>query len=427
MLMCSITPAATRGQESPRHPVTLEEAIAVALRNAPRLRAAESQTEAARQRVNVSKSGLAMQTFGVGGYEIATRHDVPQGFTARVGARKILYDGGLTRATVEQSKANVASSQAQLANAQQDVVLEVKRAFYDVLYAQEWEKLKQQTVTRARGYVELAKGLFDKGQVPERDITQAATALANAQFEAADAESKVNAAKAALRSAMGLAWDAPLDIAGAFAPAEALPDLKTFIEQTMRYHPDLQKAQADLLAAQAAVGIAASQRKPMIAANSAVGVQENALPPARGIFLFSATVRVPFRDGGQAKAEIAQAQAALASAEATLKQIKLETERKVAQAWYLVQSAQQRIDAAEKAVEPAQDNLRLAEAQYRLGVGTLLGVTDAQVALLTALTNRTNAIYAYRLSEAALQRAAGLLEKELPWCAVQVDAQIGVG
>jgi outer membrane protein TolC len=246
--------------------------------------------------------------------------------------------------------------------------------------------------------------------------------LKAAQVDAANVDGLVNAAKAALRSVMGLAWDAPLDIKGELSAAEPLSDLKTFIGQAMQNHPDLQRAQADVRAAEAAVRVAESQRKAQASLNSTLGVQDKALPPTRGLFVFGVTARFPFMDGGQAKAEIAEAKDALASAQAALKQIKLDVERKVSQAWYLAQSAQLKIEAVEKAIQPAQKSLELAEAQYRAGVGTLLGVKDAQVQLLIALNNRTNAIYDFRLEEAQLHHAAGRLVSQ--WVNGSMDDQM---
>lgn len=385
---------------------TLDEAIALALKNTPRLQAASHLMEAARQRVNVAKAGQATRWEGVSGYELAPRHEIPQGFTARLALKKTLYDGGQTKALVQQAEAEVNSYQAQYATAQLDVILAVKQTFYDVLYYQQLATLKREAVKRAEGYVELAKGLFDKGQVPERDIIQAQASLALAKSEVISAEGQVSAAQAALRSAMGLPWDAPLEVTGEWSPPEELPDLKTFIEQAMRQHPALHQAQADLAAAEAAVRVAESQRKPTASVSTTGGVQERNLPPTRGLFVFGATVRIPFQDGGRAKAEIAEAKANLAHAAAALEQIKRDVERQVGQAWHRAQSARGKIEAVTAAILPAQESLRLAEAQYRAGVGTLLGIQEAQVNLLTALHNRIEAIYAYRQAEAQLQYAA---------------------
>ncbi len=414
LLVTSIIPfiSTARAQEALAPPLTLEEAIATALKNAPRLQAASHLTEAAKQRVNVAKAGRATRLEGVGGYELAPRHEIPQGFTARLALKKTLYDGGQTEALIQQAKAGVDSYQAQYAIAQQDVILNVKQAFYDVLYYQQLLTLKREAVKRAEGYVELAKGLFDQGQVPERDIIQAQASLAMARSEVESAEGLVNAARAALRSAMGLSWDAPLEVKGELSPPDELLDLKTFIEQAMRQHPALQQAQADVAAAEAAVRVAESQRKPTASVSTTGGVQDRNLPPTRGLFVFGATVRIPLKNGGQTKAEIAEAQAHLANAAATLEQIKRDIERKVSQAWHLAQSARRKIEAVAQAILPAQESLRSAEAQYRAGVGTLLGIKDAQVDLLMALKNRVEAIYAYRQAEAQLQHAAGLLEEE---------------
>jgi outer membrane protein TolC len=266
-------------------------------------------------------------------------------------------------------------------------------------------------VKRAEGYVTLARALFREGQVPERDIAQAQATLGSAKYEAASAAGQIESARAELRAAMGLSWDVPLEIKGELSSAETLPDLKTFIGQALPRHPEVQRAEADVDAAKARVRIAESQRKPTVVLNSAAGVQDYSLPPTSDTYLFSLTARIPFRDGGQSRAEIAEAKAALASAQATLTQIQRGVESKIAQAWHLAQSAQEQIKAAQEAMPPALESLRLAEEQYRLGLRSLLDVNDAQVQLRTAQTNLAQAVFNYRVAEAQLQQAAGLLEE----------------
>jgi cell division protein FtsI/penicillin-binding protein 2 len=61
-------------------------------------------------------------------------------------------------------------------------------------------------------------------------------------------------------------------------------------------------------------------------------------------------------------------------------------------------------------VTQARENLALAEGRYQVGVGPLIDVTDAELALTQAESENIQAIVDYQLSEVRLRKAMGLLE-----------------
>src|SRR2546430_3083419 len=69
--------------------------------------------------------------------------------------------------------------------------------------------------------------------------------------------------------------------------------------------------------------------------------------------------------------------------------------------------ADERIQAAQVAVAAAQENFRLAQGRFDAGVGTILELTDAQLALTQAQNTEAQALADYRIALARLDRAVG--------------------
>ncbi|MCG6536601.1 MAG: TolC family protein, partial [Syntrophales bacterium LBB04] len=80
----------------------------------------------------------------------------------------------------------------------------------------------------------------------------------------------------------------------------------------------------------------------------------------------------------------------------------------VEQAWLALQETRERIDLAELTVRQADENYRLAEGRYATGVGNPIEVTDALVALGTAKTTHTQALYDYKVAQAGMEKAMGV-------------------
>ncbi|TMA42304.1 MAG: TolC family protein, partial [Deltaproteobacteria bacterium] len=63
------------------------------------------------------------------------------------------------------------------------------------------------------------------------------------------------------------------------------------------------------------------------------------------------------------------------------------------------------IGVADKGLEQGRENLSLAEGRYKTGVGNIIELTDAQVALVSAEASRVQALVGYRTALATLERS----------------------
>ena len=67
----------------------------------------------------------------------------------------------------------------------------------------------------------------------------------------------------------------------------------------------------------------------------------------------------------------------------------------------------QQIKLAEDLVKTAQEALSLAKQRYKLGLGSIVEVTQSEVGLTAAQTKLAEAQYDYKIAEATLLYAAG--------------------
>ena len=96
-------------------------------------------------------------------------------------------------------------------------------------------------------------------------------------------------------------------------------------------------------------------------------------------------------------------EAAKAQADTVRQQVRLDVE----QARLAVRAAKAALDAAGDALVNAQELLRLAEGRYETGVGSIIELGDAQVALTAAAQQKVQAEYTVATARAQLIRAIG--------------------
>jgi outer membrane protein len=114
-----------------------------------------------------------------------------------------------------------------------------------------------------------------------------------------------------------------------------------------------------------------------------------------------------FYDGGGRIARYRETKALLEASRARVRAQDLDVARDVEQTQITVEESQERLLAQQTAVASAQENFRLAQGRFDAGVGTILELTDAQLALTQAQNLEAQALSDYRIALYRLDRARG--------------------
>ena len=121
----------------------------------------------------------------------------------------------------------------------------------------------------------------------------------------------------------------------------------------------------------------------------------------------SLNVSVPIFDGGRTSAETAEAAANTRAAEARLAEFDTMITLEIRQRLTEIETSRAAVAAADDTIRAATEARRVVGDRFSAGVATSTDVLDAQVALLQAELDRTQALAAVRLAEARLSRALG--------------------
>jgi outer membrane protein len=115
-----------------------------------------------------------------------------------------LWDGRLTRAKVQESKANLESAREEDRKLRLAIDLEVEQGRLALNDANERLRVTAKVVDQAKESVDLTRSRFDQGLALSTQLIDAETALTSARVRRAEAETDQRIAVAALRKALGL-------------------------------------------------------------------------------------------------------------------------------------------------------------------------------------------------------------------------------
>lgn len=393
---------------------------ALALANNRDLRVAALNIEQARAQYRIQRADL-FPTIGATGEQTAQRlpgdlsgsgdADVFRQYSATVGfsAYELDFFGRIRSLNAQALELYFGTEEARR-SAQISLVAEVASIWMTLAYDRERLALARNTYESRLKSHDLIRRSSEAGAVSALDVHQSQQLLQSARADVARFSSFV----AQDENALALVVGAPV-------PADLLPDTLTDTvsavaelpagvpSEVLTRRPDVLQAERSLRAANASIGAARAAFFPSISLTAAAGTASSTLDGlfggGSGTWNFIPLIRIPIFEAGrlQASLDVAEVQRDINVAfyEKTIQT----AFREVADALADRATLAERLDARRQQVEATQAAFRLAEARYKGGVDSFLGLLDAQRSLYLAeqelifvrLADATNRVALYKV------------------------------
>jgi outer membrane protein len=412
---------------TPSTPITRSEAELVALKNNPRITASHLLALASGQVTRQTQSGELPQ---VNGYMTAVKAED----ASRIGAgsltssrlythagtggtmTQLLTDFGHTRNLVASNRLQEKAQDRSAVATEQDVLLATDQAFYQLLDAQSLLDVAEATV-KARGDVQnLTKALTKSALKSDLDLNIASADLSQSQLLQLDAENAVASANAALAALLAARPDAlyrAVEDTSETLPAPPAPDsFSSFNAGAQVQRPDLQALRFNAQADQKFARAQELQHLPSISALATGGITPVA---PDGVFVpnyYAAggvNLSLPIFTGFHIEAQVEEARL---RERATIKQTQELSDtiaRDVRVAILNAQTAFQRISVADQFRAQTAQALGLAQTRYKLGLSSIVELSQAQLQSTQAAVSAVNARFDYLLALRSLDYARGQL------------------
>ncbi|MBI2353798.1 MAG: TolC family protein [Deltaproteobacteria bacterium] len=273
----------------------------------------------------------------------------------------------------------------QLADRERVLREEVKRAFYDVVLAEQRIALADRFIALNRQLLDVAKERLAAGDIPELEMNLVKVELARSEGARIDVEKALTLNQAKLRTLMGPSHGESPKIAGAFTTeismSKGLGDLKPLAAEK---RPDLRALEVEKGRGEADITLARAERIPNLTAGLAVkrdntaievgGVEGKDTAYTIGLRL---SMPIPLFDRNQAGVQEAKAKRNSTESRLLAAIRNVEQEVETACASYL--NSEKVLSLYKTNIIPQlEENLNLTQEAYRLGEVGILAVIQEQ-------------------------------------------------
>jgi NodT family efflux transporter outer membrane factor (OMF) lipoprotein len=294
---------------------------------------------------------------------------------------------GGTRRAVEAGKADVAAAEFGLQHVWITLVSEAARNYVELRGHQQQLAIAKKNMSAQEQALGITRDRFRNGLTTDLDVQQAATLLATTRSEIPALESRIESSIHRLSILIGqppgalceeLSPPSPVPVASSGVPV-GLPS------ELLLRRPDIQRAERQLAAATARIGVATADLFPKFSLTGVAGFQSVSASDwfTQGSDFWSVGPTVQWRifDSGRIRANIRLHDARQEQALAAYEQTALNAFEEVENSLVAYAKEQERQRALEEAVRSSADSLHLANQLYTSGLASFLNVLDAERSL----------------------------------------------
>lgn len=295
---------------------------------------------------------------------------------------------GRVRRSVEVADAQVQVSVEEQHGAMVSIMAQVARDYIELRGTQSSLDVTRQNLDIARHSLDLTRARLAQGVATDLEVAQATALQASIEARVPPLEQQRSVLINALSFLVGRQ---PGALSAELLPGKAIPAGPANVpvglpSDLARRRPDIRRAEADLHAATAAIGIAKADFYPRISLSGNAGFQAMQLANLGSwgsrTFAFGPSLSVPLFDGGLLQGQLQLRESGQREAAITYQRTVLAAWHEVDNALSGYQSDQRRHQSLELAVSESQRALASAQQQYAQGSVDFLNVLTVQNALL---------------------------------------------
>jgi outer membrane protein, heavy metal efflux system len=282
----------------------------------------------------------------------------------------------------EIARGDVAEAKAALDNVKLDIQVRVRKAFYDLLRAQDELRIHDDHVGIARQAVEAARIKYTVGKVPQQDILKAQVALTRLAEHLIHFEQDAEIARARLNTLLARDPATPIEVGGDYSVPAQLPDKDSLQKLALASRPDLAQIRAAIEKSRQEQALAAKSYAPDVTLAGGYMLMPGGSKD-RNSYMVEASITLPWFNRGRHDAEIAEARAKVSEQDARLSAIQNIAFGQIQEALAQVRAAKRLADVYQNGLRPqAEATLRSTVIAYENDHTDFLNLLDSQTAVI---------------------------------------------
>ena len=404
--------------------VTLSDCIKLAITHHPAIMAAISNAEIYKSRVgqawanyfptisagtSYSRNDMFMTMGGNFTRMIQQKHNMF--YIPTMSANMLLFDFGKTKAVADSAKKSYESSRYDAETSIENVIYNVKVAYYNLVFAKIQRSVYEETVKDYELQLKQARAYYDIGKKAKIDVTYAEYNLGKAKLNLIKAKNTLELAAVELANSVGIPEMAEVVLKDGLNTKEYDVNFENLIKIAEESRPSLLAAKKRMDAAEVAIRATKRAFAPDI---SGFGSYNYGGRQINSDYGYGVGVQMQYSNVNLMllKKQVDEATALYKKAVADYEQARQDVYLEVKSAYINLMNSHDSIGVSKLALQQAKEQQDLAFRRYQVGLGDAIEFKDSENTYLNAQLDYYSTILQYNVNAAEIERVIGAPIKE---------------
>jgi outer membrane protein TolC len=414
--------------------LTIEEAVEIALSENPTIKVADKEIEKVDYSRKEAWAGLIPSVSAEGGYSRNVKKPVmflSEGMASGFGGNTTIeigsdnsYSGALSAAmplfnmslfrNIQMTEVQMESALESARQSRINMISEVKKAYFNCLLANDSYNVMKRSLRNAQENYDNIKRLYEQGAAAEYDMIRSEVQVRNLEPSLTEAKNGREVSVLMLKILLGLERDIPVkfeeDLMAFSQLIETLPPVP---QQDLSNNSDIRQLEIQAIQLEKQFDLTRAQRFPTLSAfvNFQYQTQANhfrfseyewAKPVVAGLQL-----QVPVFSGFSKRYQEKQVEISMEQLSFQREDVERQVSVAVLNSHSEMVAAAEKVESGKVGVKQAERGYKIAQTRYETGVGTLLELNDAEVALTQSQLNLNQARYEFLSARAEYEKVLG--------------------
>jgi outer membrane protein TolC len=315
---------------------------------------------------------------------------------------------------IQMSEVDIRLAMEQARASRIDLVNQVKKSFYSLLLAQDSYAVFKKTYETDSINLENIRNRFNQGVVAEYDVITADVRLKSLIPSILQSENMMKIAELQLKMLMGIDGDVPLKVVGSLDHyRNTMFDLIIPADTSLVNNSDIKQFELQVKQAENALEMQKLQFAPSLVTsfnwtytsqNNDFKFRDYRWDPYS---MLGVTLQIPLFNGGQRYHNMKQSEIQLYQMAEQRKEVERGLKLSIKNNFDLIHKNIEQVVATESSIAQARKGHEITLKRYETGMGTIVDVNAAALAVINAELQYRNAVYDYLAAKADLEKVLG--------------------
>ena len=329
------------------------------------------------------------------------------GYIPTLSAGMMLFDFGKTKASADYAKRTYESKQADTKENINDIIYNIKTAYFNILFAQAQVSVYEDTVKDYELQLSQAQAFYKLGKKAKLDVVTAEYNLGKAKLNLVTAKNVLQVARVQLSQIMGIPEYTNYELSDELILNKYDETFENLINTAYEVRPELISAKKT---AEAAKMNLRAQRRNFTPDLDIYGSYKNGRGNEYNVSSGQVGLQLSYSELNmmKVKKQIVEAKAQYNKTLADYDETKDTIYLNVKKNYLDLQTAKESIIIAKLALDEAKEQYRQVTGRYKAGVGDAIELKDGENTYLNARLDFYNAMLNYNTTAASLEKEVGI-------------------